>query len=776
MLYKKILFFALLIVITLTCLTTVSAIDFNESVDSEQSENIKSTDLLETHNIENSKTQQETSNLNSENEKNINYIEKNSENNLSDLNNKNNQTANLNNNDSKLNTSIESDNLEMYHSDGSKFVVLLKDSNSNPLSNQIITFTINGKDYDRITNESGHASIAINLNPDSYTIISSFKGNNNNNPSNVTNIINIKNTIFGDDLIKYYLNNKQYIAKFLDFNGEPLININISFNINGVFYTRTTDSEGNARLNINLNPNEYILTTTHPKTDLKHSNKITVLTTIEASDLEKVFLDKNQFVAKILDTEGNPLINKEITMNINGVFYKRTTNPQGEATLNINLNPNTYILTVIHPETNLMRSYTVKVLPQQTISKNSNGYWVFGRDMHNINLQEFKDNGIGNIFLNFYAVTLYGQAGVEEWISQATLYNINVHIWMQVFYEGGWISPVNPDGSYKYNFFNQKINEAVSYANIRGVSGIHLDYLRFPGTASNYPTGTGAINEFTRLFSEKLNSINSNLILSAAVMPETSSNIRYYGQDISQLGKYLDVLTPMIYKGNYNAGSGWISSTTQWFVKNSPNAEIWVGLQGYNSDNDIKPLSKQELFNDASTAINAGASGAVIFRFGVSSIINFKEINNEPIPDTLVSINDVINIAKTLRTLIASNSEIPETININNQNYAKSQVIYLISVAIIKINNGDFSDIPAINVNNAPNPAGDPLNSNINKEEYLDLINRVINFIRNNKQVPNYASSPIGKISSSNFLDTFSRILAFYSENNYLPNRVLLVQ
>ena len=41
---------------------------------------------------------------------------------------------------------------------------------------------------------------------------------------------------------------------------------------------------------------------------------------------------------------------------------------------------------------------------------------------------------------------------------------------------------------------------------------------------------------------------NKNIIVSAALMPETNVNPYYYGQDSSQMGKYLDVLMPMAYK------------------------------------------------------------------------------------------------------------------------------------------------------------------------------------------------------------------------------------
>ena len=37
------------------------------------------------------------------------------------------------------------------------------------------------------------------------------------------------------------------------------------------------------------------------------------------------------------------------------------------------------------------------------------GYWVFGKDMENVNLKTLKNNGVTDIFLNFYAFTAHGE-------------------------------------------------------------------------------------------------------------------------------------------------------------------------------------------------------------------------------------------------------------------------------------------------------------------------------------------------------------------------------
>lgn len=61
-------------------------------------------------------------------------------------------------------------------------------------------------------------------------------------------------------LLKMFRNNTQYYAIFTDSQGNFLKNKNIQFNINGVFYTRTTNDKGIAMMNINLNPGKYIIT------------------------------------------------------------------------------------------------------------------------------------------------------------------------------------------------------------------------------------------------------------------------------------------------------------------------------------------------------------------------------------------------------------------------------------------------------------------------------------------------------------------------------------
>lgn len=260
------------------------------------------------------------------------------------------------------NINLTTNDMEFYYLNGI-FYAILNDSNNNPLINYTVYFSINNRTYNKITNALGIASISINLNPGNYTISTLFNGTLNYSKQLKTNQVIIKPTIKGEDIIKYYLNDTQFYLSAYDKDGNYLINKDIEMNINGVFYKRITNSSGIAKLAINLNPGNYTITIIHPEDKLSMSNIIQVLSPLNGADLIKYFHNDSQYQVEVLDNNGKPLINTDITMNINGVFYTRKTNDEGIATLTINLNPENYIITVEHPISKFKHSNFIKVLP-----------------------------------------------------------------------------------------------------------------------------------------------------------------------------------------------------------------------------------------------------------------------------------------------------------------------------------------------------------------------------------------------------------------------------
>ena len=255
---------------------------------------------------------------------------------------------------------IYGEDLSMYYKNGSRYEVSIyqdgKIINSQNNDSKVI-FNVNGVNY---TKElvNGKASIGINLNPGNYTITTFY--HYTDGLATKTNNIEVLSTILANDVVKFFRNGTQYYAKFLDGCGSPLVNASVIFNINGVFYKKQTDDNGMAKLNINLRPGVYILTAMHPDA-LMYGSNITVLSTILANDVVKFFRNGTQYCAKFLDGCGSPLVNASVTFNINGVLYKKQTDYEGIARLNINLFPGKYILTAMHPD-GLMYGYNITVL------------------------------------------------------------------------------------------------------------------------------------------------------------------------------------------------------------------------------------------------------------------------------------------------------------------------------------------------------------------------------------------------------------------------------
>ena len=251
--------------------------------------------------------------------------------------------------------SIITDNLSKIEKNGSKFEAQFLEFIASPLENTEIIFKINGVEYKRNTDSEGIARLAINLRSGEY-LIQSINPVTREIKNNTITIL--PRIVENKDLEKFYRNESQYWIKVLDDTGNPVkANETVTFNINGVFYNRTTNASGYVKLNINLQPGDYIITAEYKGCIV--SNKIKVKPILFADDMTKKYGTPNQFKAKLLDGQGNPLANTNVTFNINGVIYSRTTDITGTAKLNINLMAGEYIITSSYNSTNVANKVTV---------------------------------------------------------------------------------------------------------------------------------------------------------------------------------------------------------------------------------------------------------------------------------------------------------------------------------------------------------------------------------------------------------------------------------
>ncbi len=241
-----------------------------------------------------------------------------------------------------LSTVNGTDIVKMYRN-GTQYWATFLDSEGKYLANgTAVLFNINGVMYERkISGDKGLAKLNINLAQGNYIITASNPVTGDNTANNITVLPLLTEN---NDITKYYRNGTQYTVKVLGDDGNPVgAGENVTFNINGVFYTRQTDANGTAKLNINLQPGDYIITAQYKGSMV--SNNIKVLPVLNASDISMKYRDGTQFEANLVDGQGKPYAGQTITFNINGVFYNRATDSSGIAKLNINLMPGEYIIT-----------------------------------------------------------------------------------------------------------------------------------------------------------------------------------------------------------------------------------------------------------------------------------------------------------------------------------------------------------------------------------------------------------------------------------------------
>jgi C1A family cysteine protease len=272
------------------------------------------------------------------------------------------QTVNVSENVeiNSIKTVLEAENVVMYYRDGTRFAVVLRDIYGNPLANMNVTISINGRNYVKQSDENGTASLGLNLESKNYTVVTTFGGNSKYFGTRSNNTVSILSTLLSKDIVKYYRNGTQFYATVLDFKGNPLANTTVMFNINGVFYNKTTDENGTAKLNIWLRPGKYIITIFNLVTGEQAGNNVTVLSKIvENYDLVKYYKNASKFSVKILDSQGYPVEGTIVTFNINGVFYYKETDSNGIASLAINLRPGKYVITTMYGQYDVGNNVTV---------------------------------------------------------------------------------------------------------------------------------------------------------------------------------------------------------------------------------------------------------------------------------------------------------------------------------------------------------------------------------------------------------------------------------
>ena len=206
------------------------------------------------------------------------------------------------------------------------------------------------------------------------------------------------------DVVKYFKGSERFVVNVKDYYDNPVVNKSVNITLNGVTYTRSTDENGTASMALGLNSGEYNVTV--DVDGFKAKSSVTILPTVNGTDVVKVFRNATQYYATFRDSNGNYLANgTEVTFNINGVMYKRYINgSEGKARLNLNLEQGSYVITAINPETG---------------ENAANNITIISRIVNNNDLVKYYRND------SQYYVTLLGDDGNPVGANETVTFNIN---------------------------------------------------------------------------------------------------------------------------------------------------------------------------------------------------------------------------------------------------------------------------------------------------------------------------------------------------------------
>ncbi len=264
--------------------------------------------------------------------------------------------------------------------------------------------------------------------------------------------------------------------------------------------------------------------------------------------------------------------------------------------------------------------------------------WAWGSHLSDLTaddgakLRRLKELGYDHLLLNYagFETKSYRQQAIKC-IQIADEIGLAVHVWLQCFYDGGWVSPIDDaTKSFREDVYERICNEATGYLQTWGVKGVHLDYIRFGGTASKHNhtaevNSVNAVNRCCREIREICDGFDEGLVTSAALMPEPNSS-QYYGQIPSQMAQYIHILMPMIYRyGSYNFSDSAFKDRANYYADQAAKSGgvSWAGIQTY--DASTKGMSAEALRRDIDLMADTRSAGVVLFRYQLGT---FPDIND----------------------------------------------------------------------------------------------------------------------------------------------------
>ena len=225
---------------------------------------------------------------------------------------------------------------------GKYYYVILKDKNGKALSSKVVTFTFNGKTYQRTTNSRGLANLFLRgKDGNTYRLTYKFAGDEYYAPSSGYVSIKLKKATLFNESTPRVVRGTAYNVILKDSSGIALSKQNVTILLNGRTYTKTSNSRGIVGLTLNLQAGKtYSLTYNYAGSSFYAPSSKTVsvfiLTPTKFINLGSTVGQGTNYYVSLRDASGKALSGKTVTITYRGNTYRRTTNAYGNVGLKIN--------------------------------------------------------------------------------------------------------------------------------------------------------------------------------------------------------------------------------------------------------------------------------------------------------------------------------------------------------------------------------------------------------------------------------------------------------
>ena len=246
---------------------------------------------------------------------------------------------------------LENKDLIVYYGSPVVYKVRVLGDHGENAANVPVVFDIGGQTYVSLTDDEGHASIALNLPLGVHEIACAYKG------YSVRNNLTVRSSIELSD-IDVFTYGSTFKARFLDKSGNNLSG-KVLIRLGGNYYDVLV-SDGIGRADVLLNPGSYLVQVSNLETGEVKNQTIKVASRLTAAGFTMYFGADKYYKVRAYDDHGNVARNVKVTIIFNGKTYYRNTDSNGYASLKISANPKTYTVSAMYKGFKVSNKITIK--------------------------------------------------------------------------------------------------------------------------------------------------------------------------------------------------------------------------------------------------------------------------------------------------------------------------------------------------------------------------------------------------------------------------------